>query len=141
MKPMPTSRRAILAGLSIVPALGTAAPAASSADDPIFAAIKAHLAARAAYWDAPPGETDEQSDERLNDAMGPAEEALVKMLTTRPTTIAGCVAALRHIHEHIMQFEDDDAQLLSNSVDDTHDAAGKFLLVIATALANVAVQS
>jgi hypothetical protein len=40
-----------------------------------------------------------------------------------------------------MQYEDGEAQLISNSDGDTHDAAGGFLLLIATALANATVQS
>jgi hypothetical protein len=72
-----TSRRAILAGAASLASLSAlATPTASP--DPIFAAIEAHRAARAAYWTPIPGETDEESDERLGRTCAPADEALIE---------------------------------------------------------------
>jgi hypothetical protein len=44
---MTTSRRAILAGAVSLPALATVPAFATPAPDPVFAAIEAHVAARA----------------------------------------------------------------------------------------------
>jgi hypothetical protein len=56
----------------------------------VFAAIEAHRVARAEYWTAIPGETDQESDERLERTGGPADDALMDFLETAPTTIGGC---------------------------------------------------
>jgi hypothetical protein len=135
-----TSRRAILAGAASLPALNI--PAQAAQPDPIFAAIERHRAARAVWWESPDGETNEESENRLDRAGGAAEQTLADVLSTKPTTIAGCVALLRHVHDHLTTYEEGgEAYILSNAADDTGAAAQKFLLMIATALADAGVQS
>lgn len=135
-----TSRRAILAGAAALPAL-TIPCTANPAPDPIFAAIERHREARAVWWEPVPGETDQESDDRINRTAAAAERTLADVISTKPTTIAGCVALLRHVHDHLAVYEGEEAHILSNAAGDTGASAEVFLLLIATAVADAAVQS
>jgi hypothetical protein len=138
-----TSRRTLLAGAAALPVLAVPAIAAAlDKVDPVYEAIEQHCKARTAHYVKTPGETDDEAFERIDRTSGASEAALQNLLTTRPTTVAGCAAALRHVHDHIAEYEDTAGQLISNSYGDTHSAAAGFLLLIAAALAqNASVQS
>ena len=71
----------------------TALAAASATDDPIFALIERHRFAAAVYAVTDP-DTDPEGDEL---ALAEDEDALEELLTTRPATLAGCVAVLRYV--------------------------------------------
>jgi hypothetical protein len=135
-----TSRRAILAGAAslatIVPSL-----AIPAAPDPIFAAIENHTAARTAFWVGPPGETDKEADERLERTGGAADEAFMDFLETEPTTLAGCVAALRHVHQHVAEYEDPEANIMENCTEDLQNAGAGFIELIADAITKAGARS
>ena len=122
-----TSRRAVLAGAAALPAL--AMPAiASSASDPLFAAIEHHRIARAAFWD------ESVSEEIMAERGKEADQELADLLATRPTTVAGMVAVLRYLDHHLEQFEDGDQHLFANASDPVGSAGKAFLVMIAAAL-------
>jgi hypothetical protein len=88
-----TTRRAVLAGIATAPAL--AAPAIAlgaepAEGDPIYAAIERHRAALAEFEAA-------RSEEELNETGDAHVDALADLLETKPTTAAGCAAALRYV--------------------------------------------
>ena len=119
-----TSRRAVLAGLAVTPALAASTltlaaatvaghGASLAAPDPIFAAIERHQALNAAFRhtlrlkdkferdrgfaDASP-EHDEL--ERREDESGNAESAACdEMVATVPTTFAGVLGLLRYVEQ------------------------------------------
>ena len=129
-----TSRRAILAGAAVLPALAIPAAAFSSpAVDPIFAAIEKHRKIEAAFA-ASGKETGDCSDE-LCDKSNDAYVALVKMT---PTTLVGCAALLRHLETNERSYGAD--ALLSNHRR-ARIAARDLLTRIAAMLASKAVQS
>ncbi len=113
------SRRLFLAAGSASAVFGALAQAAaaSTADDPIFAAAERHKAAEARY-SAACGLTDEAAARREGRAITPADhaefeaaqresdEALDAFLATTPATIAGVRVYLRHCidEESIDQF-------------------------------------
>lgn len=102
-----TSRRAVLAGLAIVPTISLPAVLEAAAEpDPIYAAIEAHRAAEAHYSDVclASGKMS-RSDARLPDAEAEsaaasdaAFDAATALTSTTPTMRAGlnCAVALRH---------------------------------------------
>jgi hypothetical protein len=104
-----TSRRKalrVIAGVTgaatmVTPAIAAAGPTHTE-PDPIFAAIDARKQTYARYCEAhtrwcddgeEPGALEEQSD----DACHASNEALLTMLSTRPTTIAGTLALLQYV--------------------------------------------
>jgi hypothetical protein len=111
-----TTRRHLLtiaAGGAVAAAIPDARAYSGHAADPIYAAIEKHRAA-AAVWDAavgvraefpegPEPRTDEQWEEldRLDDAEEDAREPLVDagvdLVGTKPTTLAGIIAAVSYI--------------------------------------------
>jgi hypothetical protein len=134
------SRRAILAGAAALPALAVipAMALGSASNDPIFAAIECHRAADAAFWLSPHGETDDEATERLERWSEPAELALADLLSTRPTTILGCVAVLRHLDHYLAEHEEPESGLLGNASDPVRSAGAGFLALIVDALAGAA---
>jgi hypothetical protein len=103
---------------------------AAAGVDPIFDAIERHGIARAIFWTGAPMTDDTVMDARSNDH----EQALADLLTTRPTTVAGCVAVLRHMDHHLAEYEDEESQLLGNASDPVASAGAGFLASIAAAL-------
>ena len=126
--PVDTTRRHFLtvaAGASVasvgtlaVAAIATGAPPAALAVDPIYAAIERHKAA-ALIWDAAVDVrsrlhdlhmTDEQREQRdllddaVEDAWEPCEQSGIDLITTKPTTPAGIITAIRYIQ---IQTRDD----------------------------------
>jgi hypothetical protein len=126
--PVDTTRRHFLtvaAGASVasvgtlaVAAIATGAPPAALAVDPIYAAIERHKAA-ALIWDAavdvradfPELDMDDEQakqrdllDEAVDAAWDPCEQTGIELVTTKPTTHAGMVAAIRYIR---IQMRDD----------------------------------
>ena len=126
--PVDTTRRHFLtvaAGASVasvgtlaVAAIATGAPPAALAVDPIYAAIERHKAA-ALIWDAAVNVrahfndlhmTDEQReqcdllDDAVEDAWEPCEQSGIDLITTKPTTPAGIITAIRYIQ---IQMRDD----------------------------------
>jgi hypothetical protein len=133
-----TSRRAMLAGAVSL----AAAPAfASTAPDPIYAAIEAHSAARAIFWTPVPGETDTEADERLTRTSEQADESFMDFLETEPTTLAGCVAALRHVHQHVAEYEDPESNIMGNCTEDLQQAGAGFIEMIADVLTKTGARS
>jgi hypothetical protein len=119
-----TTRRSLLA-IAAGGAVAAAIPANARAfpehaADPIFAAIERHKAAcivwdaavgvRASFPEGPEPMTDEQWEERdrLDDAEEDAREPLVNagvdLVATKPTTLAGIIAAISYIRT---QMRDD----------------------------------
>ena len=92
-----TSRRAVVAGIATASAASVTAIAApvniNPATDPIFAAIERHRGAAAVYAASDP-DTDPEGDAL---ALIEDEDAREVLLTTRPTTLAGCAAVLRYV--------------------------------------------
>jgi hypothetical protein len=131
------SRRAALAGAAALPALAMPAIALTTAGpDPIFAAIERHRIAHAAFWSC--NDLPDAVDDDVMDACGTdADRALADLLTTRPTTIAGCIAVLRHVDHHLAEYEDVEARLLGNASDPVGSAGKAFLVMIADALGAV----
>ena len=107
-----TTRRAILAGAAMLPALAVPAMASMPpADaDPIFAAIERHRQAETAFADAYDNEeyrnakhstpATDALEERAGE-LGVAENKLyVALVKMTPTTLAGCAALLRYLEAH-----------------------------------------
>jgi hypothetical protein len=105
-------------GTLAVAAIATGAPPAALAVDPIYAAIERHKAA-ALIWDAavdvradfPELDMDDEQakqrdllDEAVDAAWDPCEQTGIELVTTKPTTHAGMVAAIRYIR---IQMRDD----------------------------------
>jgi hypothetical protein len=114
------SRRAVLAGAPAATAAALAAGtvvnglamavAASSAPDPIFAAIAAYRAAAQAYCAA--CNADAEDDEDLVHETGDAHvDALEELLACRPTTLPGVVALLDLLAEPDYGHDPEDAIL------------------------------
>ncbi|HEY5129391.1 MAG TPA: hypothetical protein VIJ35_19250 [Bradyrhizobium sp.] len=131
------TRRAILAGAAALPALAIIPAMAGDTGgvDPIFAAIEHHRAHCAVYWSV-----EEVADDVMSARGVEADRALTDLLTTSPTTVAGCAAVLRHVDQHIRQHEDEKTQIFANCTDPLCSAGATFLATIAAAL-NEAVQS
>jgi len=125
-----TTRRAVLAGAASLPALAIipATALAAGGVDPIFAAIEEHKAADAAFRD------ESVSEEIMAERGEEADQVLADLLATRPTTISGCVAVLRHVDHHIAKYEDEATSLFGNSIDPLCSAGAAFLATIAAAL-------
>ena len=132
-----TTRRAILAGAAALPALAVISAMAGNAGgiDPIFEAIDHHRAIRAAFW-----ESNDMPEDVLNLRGEEHHKALAVLLSTRPTTIAGCIAILRHLDHHLAKYEEKHANLFGNRSDPVNSAAAAFLATIAEVL-DAAVQS
>lgn len=99
-----TSRRAMLAGLAATPSIAATTVAvagrAPAAPDPILALIERHREAyEAEHRPGPWG------DEELDAAMNAEGLALEILLSTKPTTLAGCCAALRYIQQHALDID------------------------------------
>jgi hypothetical protein len=126
-----TSRRAILAGAAALPALAIIPAMAGDAGgvDPIFAAIERHRAHRGVYWSG-----EAVADDVMNARGKEADHALTDLLTTRPTTVAGCAAVLRHVDQHLRQYEDAETRPFGNCTDPLCSAGAAFLASIAAAL-------
>jgi hypothetical protein len=127
--PVDTTRRrfiTIAAGASIISVGSLAAvampisatPVSDAPIDPIYAAIERHKAA-GIVWDAAVDVrsnfndlhmTDEQREQRdllddaVEDAWEPCEQAGIDLITTKPTTPAGIITAIRYIQ---IQMRDD----------------------------------
>jgi hypothetical protein len=117
------SRRAVLTGIASAAALpiaGALPATAGATTDPIYAAIERHKQT-AAVWDAAvdvrsnfndldlhmTAEQREQRDElddALEDARAPCDQAGIDLVTAKPTTPAGIVAAIAYIR---IQMRDD----------------------------------
>jgi hypothetical protein len=162
----------IAAGGAVTATIPAGARAYSGqAADPIFAAIEKHSAAaavwdvavgvRASFSEGPAPMTDEQWEERdrlddaLDDAREPLVDAGVDLVATKPTTLAGIIAAISYIRT---QMRDDGTYMpffpefefgfdyIEGSPGDSRDAMGwidAFLDTIADAAAALdkAVQS
>ncbi len=126
-----TSRRTLLAGAAMLPALAVipATAVAVAGIDPIFAAIERHRIARAILWS-----DDKVSDDVGDDRLIEADQELADLLAMRPTTVAGCVAVLRHVDLYLRKYEDEEAQIFGNSTDPLCSAGAYFLATIAAAL-------
>jgi hypothetical protein len=124
------SRRSALAGLSVAAAAGVAALPACAAmgvePDPIYALIEAHREAILAFGPAIERSEQMECDER--DAFCSAAsqreiDALVALLTTPPTTLAGVVAVLVHLGQPEWfkenPHEDERETILSGAVEST----------------------
>jgi hypothetical protein len=135
------SRRRLLAS---VPAVAAAmAPVAASAlgglptrDDPVFAAIEAHQVAANAFGDA-------VTDEELDATCDGESDALFELLTTKPTTVAGALAALEYASSPIWPRsknadKDMRGRVLANSIlrcaEDIQEAGARYPAMIAAAL-------
>ena len=121
-----TSRRAIMAGATALAAGSVAnltaivqTHAASRALDPILAAIEAHRTARQASEAM--NFIDDVPDEEVSAGCDVAEAALKTFLATTPTTLAGCVAALRHINDHMIEHEETDVRMFGFGADQERD--------------------
>jgi hypothetical protein len=129
------TRRAILAGAAALPALTLPAVAfTAAAPDPIFAAIEYHRAARDAWWGLNDKAPDEVSDDLLSIRGDAEQDALTDLLETRPTTVAGVIAVLRHVDQHLRQYEEEETQPFGNCTDPLASAGATFLATIAAAL-------
>jgi hypothetical protein len=102
--PTDTTRRRLLAGIPataavLVPVAATAlgGPPVQLDDDPIFAAIAEHRAALAAWDDVIDDDDDDEEVFRL--ALSHQNDALKRLFTTAPTTVAGAAAWLEYITE------------------------------------------
>jgi len=139
-----TTRRAILAGAAMLPALAIipATAVVAGGVDPIFAAIERHRQIEAAYVAA--------CNEHVEKAREPAREdrvvklchrssnALGELVAMTPTTVAGCAAVLRYLETHEKSY--DEAVLLDNHSDNVSVPARDLLSRIAATL-EAAVQS
>ena len=123
------TRRAVLAGAAALPALTMPALAMPADVDPVFAMIERHRALRAVYWS---GET--VADDVMGEHGKKADQALVDLLATPPTTVAGCAAVLRHVDQHLRQYEDEETRPFGNCTDPLCSAGATFLAAIAAAL-------
>jgi hypothetical protein len=65
-------------------------------------------------------------------------EAMQALLTTRPTTAAGCIAVLRYVAEYCTKIE---ATLFHDWIDPWNTAGQAFFPLIADAVEELAVQS
>jgi hypothetical protein len=132
-----TTRRAVLAGAAALPALAIipATAIAAGGVDPIFAAIERHRAVRASFW-----ESNDMPEDVMDLRCKEHHQALAVLLSTRPTTIAGCIAILRHLDHHLAEYEEKHANLFGNRSDPVNSAAAAFLATIAEVL-DAAVQS
>lgn len=96
--------------------------------DPVFAAIEKHRLADAAY-DA---SIDRGADETVkNDHQNQETAALIAMMRTKPSTFAGCLAALRYLADWA---ETNDAGLFHSWNDPYRSAGAAFLPMIADAI-------
>jgi hypothetical protein len=109
---MAHTRRALIAGLAVLPAFATTTASATSVD-PIFAAIARHRAAVAAL-------------ELISDGVEPARYAAAEaevfasgdaLLTTTPQTVAGCRALVDFIIEDIGDEAPDTLVVLRQALD------------------------
>jgi len=108
-----TKPKRTVSPFSIVAGTAVPAPSDGGSFDPIYAAIERHKAA-AVVWDAavgvraslpegPDPMTDEQWEERCRlddaeeDARDPLVDAGVDLVGTKPTTLAGIVAAISYV--------------------------------------------
>ena len=132
-----TTRRAILAGAAALPALAIipATAIAAGGVDPIFAAIERHRAVRASFW-----ESNDMPEDVMNLRCKEHHQALAVLLSTRPTTIAGCIAILRHFDHHLAEYEEEHANFFGNRSEPVNSAGAAFLAKIAAVL-DAAVQS
>jgi hypothetical protein len=135
-----TSRRSVIVGAAALPAL--AMPAiASSASDPIFAAIERHRQIEAAYVAAcnePIVEAKEQArEDRANELCDKSGDALVELVAMTPTTLAGCAALRRYLEAHEEAY---DRTAMLDDHNQAKEAARDLLSRIAATL-EAAVQS
>jgi hypothetical protein len=133
-----TSRRAILAGIASAPALAAPAIALAAEPDPVFAAIDRHLARDAELHAAHNlskggGIKAEQDHQELVSTRDDAQmQALADLLTTRPTTLAGCIALLRRLQDWL--DENDDCYPFGEFADPVASAGADFFENLADAL-------
>jgi hypothetical protein len=123
------NRRTMIRGAGVLPAIAilpTAALAAGTAPpDPIFAAIAAHHQASEIYSQlCLANEADAELD-RINDDVEAAAEVLAD---TKPTTLAGAAALLRHVAQHEadgfdFSLENEDGRLISWTCFVNHNVA------------------
>jgi hypothetical protein len=119
----PTSRRRFLSTAATLAAGGAALglaipPGAAAESDPIYAAIERHKQAcivwegavhvRATFNDlhmtAEQREQRDELDDAVEDTRAPCDQAGIDLVTTKPTTPAGIVAAIAYIR---IQMRDD----------------------------------
>lgn len=90
-------------------------------NDPIFAAIESHRAVLAMETGPSDFEVIAQTD-LLN-------RSVDRILTTRPTTLAGCIAALRAVNGPY--YPGDDMSIIRHRLENDCHKAANFLTVIA----------
>ena len=127
---MSPSRRTVLAGISVavapaVPAVDKSLGAVALPDDPIFAVIKAHHQAMAheincveaadVDVEAVDGAEEAEVQQRMHEAYDLHHDAIVTLLTTDPTTLAGAVALLEYVGSP--EYPDEATPLLFNVID------------------------
>jgi hypothetical protein len=141
-----TSRRAVLAGAAMLPALAVIPATAGDAGgvDPIFAAIEKHRQIEAAYVAAcnePIGDeaTEQTTEARVNEHCHGSSDALGELVAMTPTTLAGCAAMLRYLEAHEKSY--DEPVLLDNHSDNVSVPAQDLLSRIAATLESLAVRS
>ena len=101
----------------------------SFAVDPIFALIERHREARVAY----------HADLENDDLHDEERDAMIAVLQTPPTTLAGCAAALRYVAEACER--DAEAALFSQWIDPWCSAGAAFPRLISEAIGRMLVQS
>ncbi|MBI2715697.1 MAG: hypothetical protein HYX37_14785 [Rhizobiales bacterium] len=72
-------------------------------DDPIFAAIETHRAARREYLRA--AENTTATDEQLDPLCDKMDRAMERLMSIKPTTVKGTLAFLRYRREHEITVE------------------------------------
>jgi hypothetical protein len=100
--------------------------------DPIFAAIEHRRATRPVF-------SETAADEEIDRVTQIDNEAVVRVLTTQPTTLLGVAAVLRYVCEP-MYAEDFGESILEHSLGapaEWGDAARGFLLMIANVVARL----
>jgi hypothetical protein len=103
--------------------------------DPIFAAIEDHRQANAAYIAACDSDPEDKDEATTNARMDEHVDALATFLSTKPTTIAGCAAALAYAQQ---LTDDDDGALFETWMDEISQPASLFLGNLAAALRGAA---
>jgi hypothetical protein len=141
-----TSRRAILAGAAVLPALAipamTMLPAGA---DPIFAAIERHRQIEAAYVAAcnaiPSAKfltpAINEMEKHAGNLCHRSSDALGDLVAMTPTTLAGCAALLRYLEAHEEAY---DRTAMLDDHNQAKEAARDLLSRIAATL-EAAVQS
>jgi hypothetical protein len=147
-----TDRRNFLSTAAVA-AVATSLPVmAMAGEDPIFAAIEQHRLAlnnaliatktlgevekpwfaQENYLEKEPPDGLAEVDDQQQQAWREHGAALDNLLTTRPTTVAGVVAALRYVSQGRFGCHPRDGILLNARED--HEQAGQFLQMLANTL-------